>query len=125
MNLDGLLDTELDDSLKGLPPGTRGLRLRDVGRQGWRLLDEDLPLPAAVLLQSALEHNDRWLREFLSGWQASLAPHGKTTMSPQLFAQQLAGGAWGITLATLQQVLVARRFGVPRIVLANQLVGPG
>jgi len=124
MNLEALLDSALDDTIKGIPPGTRGLKLRDVGQQGWNLLAEDLPLPLAVLRKAALDHNDRWMRQYLGVWRASLAPHGKTTMCPQLFAQQLAGGAWGITLATLQQVLVARRFGVPRIVLANQLVGP-
>ncbi len=124
MNLEPLLDSPLDDTLKGLPPGARGLKLRDVGKQAWNVLAQDLPLPLALLRKSALDHNDRWMREYLGTWQASLAPHGKTTMCPQLFAQQLAGGAWGITLATLQQVLVARRFGVPRIVLANQLVGP-
>src|SRR3546814_17889890 len=43
-------------------------------------------------------------------------------MSPQLFARQLDDGAWGITLATLHQVAVARRHGVPRILLTNQIV---
>jgi D-serine dehydratase len=52
-----------------------------------------------------------------------IAPHGKTTMSPQLFARQLADGAWGMTFATADQIRVARRFGVARIILANELVG--
>jgi D-serine dehydratase len=51
-----------------------------------------------------------------------LAPHGKTTMSPQLFGAQLANGAWGITLANAVQVQVAYRFGVRRVLIANQLV---
>jgi D-serine dehydratase len=42
-------------------------------------------------------------------------------MSPQLFARQLDGGAWGITLATATQVLTAYGFGVRRNLLANQL----
>ena len=45
-------------------------------------------------------------------------------MSPQLFHRQIADGAWAITLATAQQVAVAHRYGVRRVVLANQLVGP-
>ncbi len=44
-------------------------------------------------------------------------------MSPALFERQLADGAWGMTLATVQQVRVARANGIGRIVLANQLVG--
>src|SRR5262249_62115552 len=54
---------------------------------------------------------------------ARIAPHGKTTMAPQLFAKQLNDGAWGITVATVGQMMVARAFGVDRVVLANQLVG--
>jgi D-serine dehydratase len=52
-----------------------------------------------------------------------LCPHGKTTMAPQLFQRQLARGAWGITAATAAQVRTCRQFGVPRVLLANQLVG--
>jgi D-serine dehydratase len=44
-------------------------------------------------------------------------------MAPQLFARQLADGAWGITIATVQQLRVCRRFGVQRVIMANQLVG--
>jgi hypothetical protein len=52
-----------------------------------------------------------------------LAPHGKTTMAPQLFARQLEAGAWGITLATMQQASLAVALGLRRLILANQLVG--
>src|SRR5690606_4189099 len=53
----------------------------------------------------------------------SLAPHGKTTMAPALFACQLAAGAWGMTLATATQVAIAHAHNVRRVVMANQLVG--
>ena len=52
-----------------------------------------------------------------------LAPHGKTTMTPALFDMQLRSGAWGITVATAQQTLVAHAHGVRRVLMANQLVG--
>ena len=55
----------------------------------------------------------------------ALAPHGKTTMSPELFARQLEAGAWGITAATAAQARMYRAFGVERILLANELVEPG
>ena len=51
-----------------------------------------------------------------------LAPHGKTTMAPQLYDRQLAHGAWAITIATFAQLRVCRAFGVARVLLANQLV---
>jgi D-serine dehydratase len=63
------------------------------------------------------------MRQFVEAYGAKLAPHGKTTMSPQLFARQLAQGAWGITLATAHQTMVAYEHGVRRVLMANQLVG--
>ena len=114
----------LNSQTKGLPAGSDALRLSQIGRQGWNLLREDLPLPLAVLRASALDANSDWMRRFLALTGAKLAPHGKTSMSPQLFARQLADGAWGLTVATAQQLRVARRAGADRIVVANQLVGP-
>jgi D-serine deaminase-like pyridoxal phosphate-dependent protein len=52
----------------------------------------------------------------------ALAPHGKTTMAPQLFADQLAAGAWGITAATVGQAQVMAHFGVERILIANEVL---
>jgi D-serine deaminase-like pyridoxal phosphate-dependent protein len=52
-------------------------------------------------------------------------PHGKTTMAPALFEAQLNAGAWGITVATAGQALACRAFGVPRVLLANELLDPG
>lgn len=80
-------------------------------------------LPAAVLRQSALEHNSRWMRRFIERTGVKLCPHGKTTMSPDLMRMQLEHGAWGITAATASHVRVYRRHGIQRVLLANQLVG--
>ena len=52
----------------------------------------------------------------------ALAPHGKTAMSPELAARQLAHGAWGITVASIGQLRTYRAFGFPRLLLANELV---
>ncbi len=123
MNLDSLLHTTLDRCVKGLPPAAAPINLGDVGKRGWNLLKGDLPLPVAVIKRVALDHNSRWMRRFLELTDARIAPHGKTTMAPQLFAKQLADGAWGITVASVGQMMVARSFGVGRVILANQLVG--
>ena len=115
---------------QALQPGTKGLPLKQalrqhmVGMQGWNVLDADTSFPVAVLKTSSLLHNLDWMRGFCARFDAVLAPHGKTTMSPQLFGAQLANGAWGITLATAPQVLAAARFGVRRVLLANELVAP-
>jgi D-serine dehydratase len=123
MDLSEILATPVDGRTKGYPGGIAGSTIGDIGKQGWNLLREDVPLPAAVLRQSALDHNSKWMRAFLARTGAKIAPHGKTPMSPQLFDLQFKDGAWAITLATPQQIAVARRYGVERIILANQLIG--
>lgn len=116
-------DPPLDERIKGLPAGSAPLFLEEIGDQGWNVLREDLPLPLAILRESAVEHNSDWMRRFLKRSGARIAPHGKTTMSPQLFRHQMNDGAWGITVATVHQLQVCRRFGFSRLLLANQLVG--
>jgi D-serine dehydratase len=113
----------LDGSFKGIPADIAGFPLGEIGGKGWNVLCEDLPLPLAVLRQSALRQNSRWMRQFLALSGAVISPHGKTTMSPQLFRDQLADGAWAITVATAQQIRICRDFGFNRVVLANQLIG--
>lgn len=111
-----------------LYPGTKGLALCEplsqqaIGAQHWNVFKADTSFPVAVLKNSALQHNLEWMRQFCSSMNVVLAPHGKTTMCPQLFDMQLRNGAWGMTLATVNQSLIAHRFGVQRVLLANQLV---
>lgn len=108
---------------KGLGYLTRCTPARDIPSLGWNLLREDLSLPAAVLYDDKLRHNLRWMQEFASAYRVKLAPHGKTTMAPNLFRRQLEAGAWGITLATATQVRVAYEHGIRRVLMANQLLG--
>ncbi|WMW81518.1 amino acid deaminase [Undibacterium cyanobacteriorum] len=118
--------TSLEQQL--LPPGTKGLALhaplaqQALAQQNWNLLRGDTSFPVAVLKDGALQHNLQWMKRFCESRKVVLAPHGKTTMSPQLFEMQLQNGAWGMTLATVNQSLIAHRFGVKRVLLANQLV---
>jgi len=123
MNIDAILAEPLDAATKGYPPLAPPMPRSTIGTQGWRLLEGDLPLPQAVIRESALAHNQAWMRDFTAATGVLLAPHGKTTMAPQIFAQQLAAGAWGITVATVHQLALCVRFGVRRVLMANQLLG--
>jgi D-serine dehydratase len=113
----------LDRTVKGMPGDLTPTALKDIGKQGWNVLREDLPLPAAVMRESAIAHNSAWMRRYLAATGADIAPHGKTTMSPQLFARQVKDGAWAITIGSVEQLQVARQFGFQRLLLANQPVG--
>jgi D-serine dehydratase len=117
------LNVLLDGRTKGFPAAVGSLRLAQLGSMRWNVLAEDLPLPLAVLKDAALRHNSGWMRAFREMTGVVLAPHGKTSMSPQLFRRQLADGAWGITVATVQQLRVCREHGIARVLMANQLVG--
>jgi D-serine deaminase-like pyridoxal phosphate-dependent protein len=108
---------------KGLGRMDGALTAEDLIARRWNLLREDLGLPAAVLYEDNLRHNLEWMGKFIDAYGLKLAPHGKTTMAPRLFKMQLEAGAWGITLATVQQTRAAHAHAVRRVLMANQLLG--
>src|SRR5260221_5937211 len=118
--LNALQNEEVSGREKGLPAGS--WRFGDLGKQGWNILRGDVPLPAMVIRWMDVEHNIRLMQDYCDRHGAWLAPHGKTTMAPQIFAAQLAGGAWAITLANIPQMQVARSFGMARVLLANEAI---
>jgi len=120
-----VLDPLLDNTHKGFPHASPPLHRSEIGAQGWRVLDGDLPLPLAVIKRDALQHNLGWMQGYVNGRGIGFAPHGKTTMSPQLFQRQLAAGAWGITFATVGQLRIGVAAGVRRALIANQVINEG
>jgi D-serine dehydratase len=113
----------VDASTKGIPANSRPLPVGDIGNQGWNVLAGDCPLPLAVIRIDILMANSAWMMAFARRHGLLLAPHGKTTMAPALFARQIADGVWGITVATTQQMQVCLTAGIRRIILANQPIG--
>ena len=81
----------------------------------------DLELPNLTLRASALENNLALLSRWCAKNGVSHAPHAKTHMSPELTRLQLERGAWAMTAATTAQARLLRQFGVPRVLLANQV----
>ena len=112
----------LDRRSKGFPPAAAACRLDEIGARRWNVLAGDLAFPIAVLRDSALSHNIAWMQEFARSRGVDLAPHGKTTMSPELYRRQLDAGAWGISFATVYQLCVGAEAGVERALIANQVV---
>ena len=94
--------THLDASYKGFPGHLAPVSWSAVGQQDWNLLAGHLSLPLAVLKQSALAHNLVWMQDFCIARGLDIAPHGKTTMSPELYDMQIKAGAWGISFANVQ-----------------------
>jgi D-serine deaminase-like pyridoxal phosphate-dependent protein len=116
--------TVVDWRFKGLPPAHEGRTVDELVAAELNLFDGGFLTPLLTLDAEALRHN----LELLARWSADhgleLAPHGKTTLAPQLFRRQLDLGAWGVTAAMPAHVRMYRAFGVERIFLANELVDP-
>lgn len=110
----------VDWRFKGLPAGWSGATpalLRGADPFGDGALG-----PLCTLDAEALDHNALVMAQWCDSHGVELAPHGKTHMSPQLFARQAAAGATAVTVATTSQARVYRAFGANRVVIANEVV---
>ncbi|AFR31077.1 putative amino acid aldolase or racemase [Arthrobacter sp. Rue61a] len=118
----GLAERRLDWRHKAVPASANGTTHADFLAAKHTLAD--LQTPLLTLDAGALRANADRLAHWCAEHGVLLAPHGKTTMSPQLWTEQLNRGAWGITLANFAQLRVAREFGVRNLQLANSLTDP-
>ncbi|MFE0796934.1 amino acid deaminase [Streptomyces mutabilis] len=117
-----LAEEHVDHRFKGLPPNAYGLTVAELAGQRRNLFTGGFTTPVLALSAERLEHNLKLMETYSARHGLAFAPHGKTSMAPQLFHRQIEHGAWGITLAVPHQVRVARAFGVQRVFLANELV---
>ncbi|MGB3481800.1 MAG: amino acid deaminase [Mycobacterium sp.] len=113
-------DTILGPQYKSIPPEAWGKSISEFVAARPRL--SSISTPVLTIDQRRLTNNIAAMAQWTRAHSMLLAPHGKTTMAPQLWQRQLDCGAWGITLATVWQAQLARRFGINRIVLANELI---
>ncbi|MEU5091212.1 amino acid deaminase [Streptomyces sp. NPDC021356] len=119
-----LAEERVDHRFKGLPPDADGLTVGELTAERRNLFTGGFTTPVLALSAERLEHNLKLMETYAARHGLAFAPHGKTSMAPQLFQRQLEHGAWGITLAVPHQVRVARAFGFRRVFLANELVDP-
>jgi D-serine deaminase-like pyridoxal phosphate-dependent protein len=117
-----LAEERVDHRFKGLPPDADGLTVGELAAERRNLFTDGFTTPVLALSAERLEHNLRLMETYAARHHLAFAPHGKTSMAPQLFRRQIEHGAWGITLALPHQVRVARAFGIERVFLANELV---
>ncbi|MGS2810268.1 amino acid deaminase [Nocardia sp. MW-W600-9] len=120
--VDALADEAIGPRDKSVPPAAWGRTVREYLADAPELDRWETPL--LTLDRGLLDANIALMARWTAAAGVALAPHGKTTMAPQLWRAQLAAGSWAITLATGWQAQVARSFGVGRIMLANALVDP-
>ena len=108
----------------GVPAPGATVSAASLGARRPTLFGPGFTMPVLVLREAAVARNIAAMADYCAVAGVRLAPHGKTTMAPQLFARQLAAGAWAVTAATVGELHVYRAFGVPRVLLANELTDP-
>lgn len=120
--LDGLGSEQLSARDKGIPERAFGLTVDAFLATRPRLSEFWTPLIA--LDDAAMRDNVALMAQWSGERGLELMPHGKTTMAPALWQRQLDAGCPGITLANMDQVRVARTFGLADIMLANAVIDP-
>ncbi|MEI8057706.1 MAG: alanine racemase [Actinomycetes bacterium] len=106
----------------GLPADFKAALVLQPARAGLPLLLDLAESPLAILRESALLHNVAAMNDICDSVGFSIAPHAKTTMSPELIDLQTGSGAWGFAAATSYQVRRLFDFGVTRVICATELV---
>ena len=108
----------------GVPAPGATVSAASLGAARPSLFGPGFTMPVLVLREPAVARNIGAMAAYCAAAGVRFAPHGKTTMAPQLFARQLAAGAWAVTAATVGELQVYRAFGIPRVLLANELTDP-
>jgi len=82
----------------------------------------DLPTPALVVDQDALEHNLDKMASFYRGKTAKLRPHAKTHKCPILARKQLERGAIGVCAAKVSEAEVMVAAGIGNVLITSPVV---
>ena len=119
MDIGEIQNTILDRRTKGIPGSVEPFPLKEIKNKKWNILSEDMPMPLMVLKQKNYIHNLKTFSNYLEKYNLEIAPHGKTTMAPQIYADQIKYGAWGITAGAINQIQVMFDYGINKVLLAN------
>jgi D-serine dehydratase len=118
-------DLVLDDRIRGVPPGTMALDAKELAAKNWHPAEGIMALPVLTLDEPAFAGNTRLMLGYARAQGVEIAPHAKTPMSPHLAKYLLDHGAWGTTVADIRQAAVMLRAGLNRLIIANEIGGPG
>jgi D-serine deaminase-like pyridoxal phosphate-dependent protein len=116
--------TVIEDKFKGFPIDSYGKTLEQFLATKPNLFTSNFQFPIMVLKESALNNNIAQMMSFCNSVNAELAPHVKTTMSPQLAKMQIAAGASALTVANFWQASIFLKFGFKNLIIANEVLDP-
>lgn len=121
-SLDTLGKRIITSGYKGFPLSAEGESIEEFLASKPNIFTTGFQFPLAILRATALKNNLERMAEFCTGANASLAPHVKTTMSPQIAKRQMEHGAWALTVANFSQARVFLNYGFKRLIIANEIV---
>ena len=116
--------TVIEFKYKGFPIDSYGKTLEQFLATKPNLFTSNFQFPIMVLKESALNNNIAQMMSFCNSVKAELAPHVKTTMSPQLAKMQIAAGASALTVANFWQASIFLKFGFKKMIIANEVLDP-
>jgi len=107
---------------KGFPLKFKLEKAKSFLKKKPNLFDSEFQFPMMVLKESSLKNNISVMAEYCRSVGAELAPHVKTTMSPQIAQMQVDAGAWALTIANFWQAEIFRKFGFKKLIIANEVL---
>ena len=107
-----------------MPIAAKGLSIPDFLSTKPNLFTSDFQFPIMILRDSALENNIKRMASYCKSLGFELAPHVKTSMSPQISQRQLDAGAWALTVANFSQASMMYASGFNRLIIGNEVVEP-
>ena len=116
--------TVIEDKFKGFPIDSYGKTLEQFLATKPNLFTANFQFPIMVLKESAVKNNIAQMMSFCNSVDAQIAPHVKTTMSPQLAQMQVAAGARALTVANFWQGRIFLKHGFKNIIIANEVLDP-
>jgi D-serine deaminase-like pyridoxal phosphate-dependent protein len=114
----------IDETQKNLPLSSHGITTKKFIKSKPNLFTSGIQFPMMVLKESSLKNNISVMAEYCRSVGAELAPHVKTTMSPQIAQMQVDAGAWALTIANFWQAEIFRKFGFKKLIIANEVLDP-
>lgn len=116
--------TVIEGKFKGFPIDSYGKTLEQFLATKPNLFTANFQFPIMVLKESAVKNNIAQMMSFCNSVNAELAPHVKTTMSPQLAQMQVAAGATALTVANFWQGSIFLKHGFKNLIIANEVLDP-
>ena len=114
----------IEISNKGFPFNSYGKTAEQFLASKPNIFSAGFQFPIMVLKDNALKHNIDRMARFCKSVGAELAPHVKTTMSPQIAQMQVDAGAFALTIANFWQAEIFRSFGFKKLIIANEVLDP-